>query len=185
MQHLKIGTWCLLCLWSLTAIGGDYGFQVRYASLVFQQDAVALTSGIDYRFSNTLVEALDNGVPLTLTVTTRIRQPRRGLWDETVWRRDLDFQIQYYPLSQVYRVVDETNRFQRSFPRLESALVALGELNEIAFSIEEGWTPPRPSYGEVEVWLNIERLPWALRPIAYFSPEWRLHSNPYRWWISQ
>ncbi len=180
---LRAGVWCLLCLWPLPATLDDYGFRVRHAFLAFQQDAIALTAGIDYRFSDTLVEALERGVPLTLTVTTRIRQPRRGLWDETVWRRDLDFRIQYYPLSQVYRVVDETNRFQRSFPRLDSALVALGELNEIVFTMEEGWAPPRFSYGEVKVWLNIERLPWALRPIAYFSPDWRLSSNPYRWEI--
>ncbi len=185
MRHLRALVWVLGWLWPLVVIAENYGFRVQHASLSFQKDAIALIASIDYRFSDTLVEALQHGVPLTLTVATSIRQPRRGLWDETLWRRDLDFRIQYYPLSQVYRVVDETNRFQRSFPRLESALVALGDLSEIAFPIQDGWNPPRFSYGQLKVRLNIERLPWALRPVAYFSPQWHLYSHPYRWQISK
>lgn len=185
MRHLNvligIGLWlCSLVVWPQ-----EYGFRVRHASLSFQQDAIALIAGITYRFSDTLIEALQHGVPLTLTVTTSIRQPRHWLWDDTLWRRKLNFRIQYYPLSQMYRVVDETNRFQRSFPRLETALAALGVLDEIALPVDEGWAPPRNSYAQLRVRLNIERLPWALRPLAYFSPEWRLYSSPYRWQISK
>ncbi|HEB78168.1 MAG TPA: DUF4390 domain-containing protein [Methylothermaceae bacterium] len=176
---MRIGL--LLLCWSLAAIAKDYGFRVKEADLVRQGDMLALSATIQYRFSPTLVEALHHGVPLTLTVKVRLLQPRRGLWDERLWQRRLNFRIQYYPLAQVYRVVDETNRSQRSFPRLDAALAALGELQEIALPVPENWQLPERAYAEVTVQLNIERLPWALRPQAYFTPDWRLISEPYRW----
>lgn len=170
----------LLC-WTLVATARDYGFRIEKADLVRRGDMVALSAAIHYRFSPTLVRALHHSVPLTLTVKVEILRPRRGLWDERLWQRKLNFRIQYYPLAQVYRVIDETNHFQRSFPRLDAALAALGELQEIALPVPEGWQPPDRAYAEVTVRLNIERLPWALRPQAYFSPAWRLISEPYRW----
>ncbi len=171
----------ILLGWTLTALAGDYGFRVERADLVRRGDMLALSAAIHYRFSSTLVRALRHGVPLTLTVEVRILRPRRGLWDERLWRRRLNFRIQYYPLARVYRVIDETNHSQRSFPRLDAALTALGRLQEIALPVPEGWRLPARAYAEVSVGLNIERLPWALRPLAYFSPAWRLISEPYRW----
>ncbi len=162
----------------------DYGFEVRQARLLRHSDAFALTARIDYRFSPAVIDALEAGVPLTLTVKTRIRQPRFWWWDSIAWRRDLDFRIQYYPLAKVYRVIDESNDFQRSFAQLNAALEALGDLQQIALPVAENWRPPRSSYAEVMAKLNLERLPWALRVPAYFSREWRLRSPPYRWPLS-
>ncbi len=170
-------------MWALLA-AADYGFEVRQARLLRHSDAFALTATIDYRFSPAMIDALESGVPLTLTVKTRIRQPRFWWWDSIVWRRDLDFRIQYYPLAKVYRVIDESNDFQRSFTQLSAALEALGELQQIALPVAENWRPPGSSYAEVIAKLNLERLPWALRVPAYFSPEWRLRSPPYRWLLS-
>lgn len=174
----------LLGLWTLSVTAaGDYGFRIRQASLAREGDLTLLSAAIDYRFSPTLIDALRHGVPLVLTVDACIHRPRRGLWDETLWCRALDFRLQYYPLAQVYRVVDETHRFQRSFPRLDAALAALGRLEGIALPPPPPQFPRR-GYASVRVRLNIERLPWALRPLAYFSPDWFLRSERYRWPLS-
>ncbi|GAB6066709.1 hypothetical protein JCM13664_00270 [Methylothermus subterraneus] len=170
----------LLAVWAAHLAARDEGFTVLYARLLRHSDAFALTAKIAYRFSPAVIEALESGIPLTLTVKTRIRRPRWG-WDATVWRRDLDFRIQYYPLAKVYRVIDESNDFQRSFAQLDAALEALGDLKQVALPVAEDWRPARDCYAEVWVKLNLERLPWALRVLAYFSPAWRLRSSPYRW----
>ncbi|GAB4361465.1 MAG: DUF4390 domain-containing protein [Methylohalobius sp. ZOD2] len=171
-------------LWA-TALAADYGFRVREARLLRQSDAYTLTAEIDYRFSPPVIDALNHGLPVVLTVTTRIRQPHDWLWDTTRWRRTLNFRIQYYPLAKVYRVIDETNRFQRSFAELSAALRALGDLQDIALPVAEEWRlTGSEHYAEVAVDLNIERLPWALRVPAYFSPQWRLHAPKYRWQLN-
>jgi len=169
--------------WLLAA--AEDAFVVRYARLLRQSDAFALTAKIDYRFNPTVIEALEAGVPLTLTVKTRIRRPRWGWWDATVWRRDLDFRVQYYPLAKVYRVVDESSNFHRSFAQLEAALSALGDLQQVILPVAEDWQPGPGCYAEVVAKLNLERLPWALRVLAYFSSSWRLRSSPYRWPLSE
>ena len=173
-----------LCLAPAWPAERDYGFRVSHASLAREGEVLVLNAAIDYRFSPTLVEALRHGVPLVLSVDTCLRRPRRALWDETLWCRTLDFRLQYYPLARVYRVVDETHRFQRSFPRLDAALAALGRLEAIALPPPAPPRLPRQGYVTVQVRLNIERLPWALRPRAWFSPDWRLRSERYRWPLS-
>lgn len=182
MSKVRIAV-ALLALWALLAAAVEYGFTVRQARLIRHSDAFALTAAIDYRFSPAVIDALQAGIPLTLTVKTRIRKPH-WWWDKIVWRRDLDFRIQYYPLAKVYRVIDESNDFQRSFSHLQAALAALGELQRIALPVAEEWQPDPDCYAEVIVKLNLERLPWALRVPAYFSPAWRLISPPYRWSLS-
>lgn len=184
MRGVRVTAATVLAMWTLLLTASDYGFAVRYARLMRQSDAFTLTAKIDYRFSSAMVEALESGVPLTLTVKTRIRRPRFWWLDAVVWRRDLDFRIQYYPLAKVYRVIDESNDFQRSFARLDVALEALGDLQQIALPVAEDWHPDPGCYAEVMTKLNLERLPWALRVPAYFSPQWRLRSPPFRWPLS-
>ncbi len=164
------------------AIGADFGFRVLQARLTQQSDALALSANIDYRFSPAAVDALRHGVPLTVAVTARILQPRHWFWDEVLWCKRLDFRLQYYPLAQSYQVVDEGNRVQRSFVTLKAALEALGVLQEVPLKApRRKLTPKDEVYVSLGVKLDIEKLPWALRPLAYLSPQWRLASSEYQW----
>ncbi|MCX8048533.1 MAG: DUF4390 domain-containing protein [Methylohalobius sp.] len=181
-MRLRVIVAGILALWASLA-AADYGFTVRYARLTRYPDALALTAMIDYRFSQAMIDALEAGVPLTLTVKTRIYQPRL-VWDKLLWRHDLDFKIQYYPLAKIYRVIDESNNFQRSFAQLEAALEALGKLDGIVLPMTEDRFLSPGCYAELTVKLNLNRLPWPLRVPAYFSPKWRLRSPPYRWPLS-
>ncbi|HHJ39374.1 MAG: hypothetical protein AXA67_05250 [Methylothermaceae bacteria B42] len=172
----------VLFTWLSSAIPADFGFKVLQARLTQQSDALALSASIDYRFSPVAVEALRHGIPLTVAVTARILQPRHWFWDEVLWQKRLHFRLQYYPLAQSYQVVDEGHRIQRSFGTLEAALDALGVLQEVPLKApRRKLTPKDEVYASLGVKLAIEKLPWALRPLAYLSPQWRLESSEYQW----
>lgn len=171
-----------LMIWLSSAIPDDFGFKVLQARLMQQSDTLALSANIDYRFSPAAVDALRHGVPLTVAVTARILQPRHWFWDEVLWQKRLNFRLQYYPLAQTYQVVDEVNRVQRSFVTLETALEALGVLQEVPLKApRRKLTQKDEVYASVGVKLDIEKLPWALRPLAYLSSQWRLASPEYQW----
>lgn len=155
--------------------GGALPFQIEQADLAYYPDTLLLSARIDYRLSEEVKGALRQGVPITTLLEVRLMGP---LWP--IWREQLAFRLEFLPLSGLYRVVDLESGIQRSFPRLEEATRALGQLEEKAFSLSERRF--RESRGvELRVWLDRSQLPWSLWLKTLFDPKWHLSSPVYRW----
>ena len=74
------------------------GFEVRAASTRLEQGVYRLNASIEYRFSNAALDALRNGVPLTVELQMEVRRRRPWVWDETVYTLAQRYRIEYRPL---------------------------------------------------------------------------------------
>jgi hypothetical protein len=136
---------------------------------------------VEYRFTDDVLEALDNGVPLWVELHVQVR--REGAW---VWEGDLvDFrvrsQIRYGPLSSTYQVVDMQSGERESFATRAAALKALGDVKDLLVVRADQLKPSEKYVVEMRAMLDIEALPLPLRPLAYLSPAWNL-SSEWRTW---
>lgn len=156
-------------------------FIIEDASIGVREGSYRLDARINYRFNDTALEALRNGVPLTVEVRVEVYRLRPVLWDERVTHLRLRHQLRYRALSQLYQVIDLDNRSQRNFASITAALQALGTLRNLPVMEAGTLAQGEQFYVRLRADLDIEALPLPLRPLAYVSPSWHLASEWYRW----
>jgi hypothetical protein len=148
------------------------------------EGAYLLDANIVYDFSEQALEALDNGVPLTLLVHVQVRRAAAWIWEDSAADIRLRYAIRYKPLSERYEVYRLPGHGGRSFVGRDAAIAALGEIRDLHL-VDAGRLEPGEAYEvQIRVELDIEELPLPLRPMAYLSPAWKLGSPWTKWPLS-
>lgn len=179
-----IAGWRLgILLWALLwmAGAGAVGFDIVSASTRLEGDVYHLNARIDYRFSGPALDALQNGVPLTVELEMEVRRRRSWLWDETVYALTQRFRLEYHALSQQYLVNNLNSGERRGFSTRSGAVQFMGQINNFPF-LDKGLLEKDVRYeGALRVALDRETLPAPLRLVAYLSDDWRLASEWFTW----
>lgn len=174
-----------LCLLGLALTGRTAwphaGFSIQRAELIRFGGHYVLNADIDYGFSATAIDALENSVPLTLIMRCKIERDRFYLWDETLMDYRRRMQIHYHPLGKLFQLTFEDRDDPQSYTSLDALLGALGTIRALPI-VPAAWIKSGETYeAGLSVSLDIESLPLPLRPTAYLSPSWYLGSSWYRW----
>lgn len=177
-------TFCVLMtlLLAVEAVATDFGFRVDRAELLLEKNHYVLNADIDYRFSETAIDALRNGVPLTLVLNLALRRPRAYWWDETVLSEQRLLRIRYHPLAKLFQLSYDGG-VPQNFASLTALLDAMGTIRQIPVMPAERLSMGGRYRASLSVRLDIESLPLPLRPIAYVTPAWYLSSPLYQWHV--
>ncbi len=164
-----------------TVVSENHGFLIKNAELIKKHGDLALNADIEFHFGENAIELLQNAVPLTVSVHLNVLRKRKYFWDQPVEKVKLSFRIRYHALVELFQVINEDTGVQRNFATLESAIEALGAIRGLSVMKADTLEKQHQYRAEIKVGLDVERLPIALRPIAYFSSDWSLSSSWYRW----
>jgi len=156
-------------------------FRVNHARTVLVDDVYRLEASLEYHFSAEALDALHNGVPLTLILDIEVYQPRRYLWEKTLADLKQRYRIQYHALSDKYLLRNLNSGLQATFTRLDDALASLGNIGEIPIIDAHLLDPGERYMVRVRSRLDIDKLPVPLRLEAYVSSDWWLTSGWYSW----
>lgn len=173
----------LVLLWGVLGAAGAWaaGFEVIGASTKLEGGVYRLNARIEYHFSGPALEALQNGVPLTVELEMEVRRRRPWLWDETVYALTQRFRLEYHALSRQYLVNNLNSGERRGFSSRTAALQFMGQITDFPL-LDKGLLTPGERYeGALRAWLDIESLPAPLRLFAYLSDDWRLTSEWRAW----
>ncbi|MEA3640958.1 MAG: DUF4390 domain-containing protein [Lamprobacter sp.] len=141
-----------------------------------------LSAAIDYGFSERALEALENGVPLTILVHIQVREQGAWIWNESLVDVSLRYRIRYKPLSEHYLVSRLPGEEQgRTFVTRQAAITALGELNHLYLVSEKRLDPEQAYEVHLRASLDIEELPLPLRPMAYLRSGWKQSTGWTKW----
>lgn len=150
-----------------------------------QQDGVfVMHAEVSYDFPERPLEALKNGVPLTLEVHVQLRRAGAWIWERDLIERRLRYQVRYHALASVYQVMDLQSEELQDFVTLESALAALGEIPPVPLIGVTELAPAQRYELSVKASLDIESLPVPLRAMAYITPSWNLSSEWKTWLLA-
>lgn len=182
IQHASAARLLALLLGLLWTMGSHAaGFEVISAATRLEGGVYRLNAHIEYRFSNAALEALQNGVPLTVEIEMEVRRRRSWVWDETVYALTQRFQLDYHALSQQYLVTNLNSGARRAFPTRSAALGFMGRIQDFPL-LDRSLLAKNERYeGALRVRLDIEALPAPLRLFAYLSADWRLTSEWRAW----
>jgi hypothetical protein len=150
---------------------------IRSARLAGATDAPMLELGLDCRLSGPMQDALDHGIPLTLTVRVDARRwrflPSTALSEQRI-------ELRYFPLSRRYQLRDlDAPADVRSFA---TPGYLLAGLNSLRLPLPAAFAAlPRDASAHVQAGLETGALPGALRLPALFEPAWQLTASEYTW----
>jgi hypothetical protein len=171
--------WLLAAILALPAEAG--GFRVASAKTHLDGETYVLDARILYGFSDLALEALDNGVPLTIEVHVQVRSRDAWIWDDTLLDRRLRYAIRYKPLSERFLVSQLPGEGGRSFVTRDAAIAALGEIKGLPLVSAARLDPDTRYDVHLKAELDIEELPLPLRPMAYLRPAWKLSTGWTKW----
>ena len=145
---------------------------VRGASIARTVNGPVLQLSLDCQLGETLRDALDHGIPLTFAV--RLRS------DDDAVQATRRVEMRYFPLSRRYVLRDRDRsdiiRSAVAPAYLVDAMAAL----RIPVDRQVGEVPPGRLW-HVQVSLERNALPGALRLPALLSPDWRLRTKEFEW----
>lgn len=177
------GAWGLLLLLVLAAAvaSGGRGFRVTAVETRTVAGIIEMDAQLDYGFSERALEALANGVPLTIDVHVQVRAADAWVWEESLVDRRLSYRLRYRPLAGAYLVVQLPGEEGRTYVSREAAIEALGDLRAVQLLAPDRLDPARAYEIHLRASLDIEELPLPLRPTAYLSGDWKHASEWTRW----
>ncbi len=170
---------CGLCLMTLTVIPGPaIAFAVNDVASEFRNGALLITANVSFEFTDQVIEALESGIPMTITTQIRVYRQRDAMWDKRIADRLFAEQIRYrtFPVTYVVESYDRT--ISGAYGRYRDAVAALGgtrlyrvDLDGIATEAVDGMR------ASIRVALDRAKLPGALRMRSFFDADWRLLSG--------
>lgn len=164
----------------------EAGFDIRNARTKLVNGVYLLDADISFVFSDDALEAIDNGVPVTIVLEMQVLRERDFIWDNLWWDENIaqleaKMRIETRPLSNNYLLRNLNSGETEIFDSFTELVVGLGKIRNFplldAYLIgDEG-----RFYLRLRALLDIESLPSPMRPLAYFSSLWRLQSDWYEW----
>ena len=169
-----------LCL-STSVVAAPAQFAVHDAKTVLSDEVYYLEAKLEYKFSEVVLTALDNGVTLTLVLDIEVYSPSRYLWEDVIATLEQRYQIQYHALSEQYLLRNLNSGSQFVYSSLDSALATLGKIERVPI-LDAHLLQTNEHYKvRVRSRLDLNSLPVPLQLKAYVSSEWWLSSGWYSW----
>lgn len=182
LRHCLAFCACVALLPAPPVCVADDGFRILRAAVrpAGQGEGHVLDADIDYRFSEPVIDALRNGVSLTLVL--RIKIKREDDWlNRTVLDENRSFHVSYRALSRLYQLVYDNSETPHNFVAVKALLEAMGSIRDLPLPKALRLVPQERYRASLKVDLDIESLPLPLRPVAYVTPAWYLDSPLYQW----
>lgn len=182
----KSASWLLravlvLLLTLITANAWARGFIVQHAGTRLVDGVYLMDADIQLGLSEPNLQAMRSGIALTIEMEIAVMEPRDWLWDREIAGLRQRYRLEFHALAGQFVVTNLNSGELRSFPTLGTATDAVGRVRDLPLLDESLLEPGLDYYARLRVRLDIEALPAPLRPVAYFSSDWRLASNWYRW----
>lgn len=157
------------------------GFVVNKAETRLVDKVYQLSADIDYTFSDDILSAIRNGVPITVAIVIQITRPRRYLWDSEVATLTQRYQIQFHALAEQYIVRNLNSGGQSTHPTFHIAVSSFKDIVDLPLIDNNLLDAARTYIVKIRAYLELAALPAPLRLNAYISSSWRLSSQWYTW----
>jgi Domain of unknown function (DUF4390) len=156
-------------------------FHVRSAETRLVDGVQVLDARLQLVLSDEALNALNNGVPLTIELTLEVLRIRRFMPDAVDAELDLRYELEYRPLSQRYIVRNLNSANQDSFATLYSALNSLGRIDNLPV-VDDSILDPDSRYRmRLQALLSTRQYPAPLRMLFFWRDQWQLKSDWFEW----
>ena len=178
----------IVCL-ALCSGSAHAGITFTHAELIPDSNtedgtAYLLTADAAIELDDGVERGLASGVPIYFNAEFEIHQIRKWWFDKQVHKSVIRFALVYYELTRHYRVTMPGNARAKNFRSLLDALDFIGSLHRMPVKTDSQLINGGNYSASIELLLDQNSLPLALRPVAFLSSEWRVESEAFHWLIN-
>ena len=156
-------------------------FNVRSATTVLSNGVHELDARLQLLLSDEANAALTSGVPLRIALEIEMIRVRRWIPDAQEATLNVDYELEYRPLSQRYLVRNVNSGDQESFATLYAALNNLGRVQGLPI-IDDALLDEDSTYRlRMRALLSTQQYPAPLRMLFFWRGQWQLKSDWYEW----
>ncbi len=155
-------------------------FQVVSARTYSLQSSIVIDAALQLDFSHEVIDALENGIPLTIAVEVQVFRERSGWFDVLIKESRQLFELRYHPLTDVHEVTNVATNERYSFSSRQDAMAVLGTIRGAYLLEHQVLNKNKAYFIQIRTLLDISYLPAELRQVAALSSSWRLESSWYR-----
>jgi len=168
----------------------EAGFDIRNARTKLVSGVYLLDADISFVFSEDALEAIDNGVPVTIVLEMQVLHERSFIWDNLWWDENVaqleaKLRIETRPLSNNYLLRNLNSGETQVYGSFDDLVVGLGKIRDFPLIDQYLIGNEGRYYLRLRALLDIESLPSPMRPLAYLNSLWRLKSDWYEWPIER
>ena len=157
------------------------GFVIRTAYTELTGGVYYLNADVGLDLSDDAVNALENGLPLTVELQIEIIKHRSFLWNTRIAELTQSYQISYHALTRRFIITNLNSGDQQSFANYRDAITDLGQVSDLPV-IDARLLEPDTSYNiRMRAVLDIKDFPGPLQLIASLFKGWDLSSDWYQW----
>ena len=157
------------------------GFVIRTAYTELLNGVYYLNADVDLSLSDDAVNALENGLPLTVVLQIEIIKHHSWWWDKKVASLEQRYQISYHALTRRFIITNLNSGDQQSFASYRDAITNLGQVSDLPV-IDANLLESGARYDiRMRAALDIKDFPGPLQLIASLFKGWDLTSDWYEW----
>ena len=176
----------MLCLLSAPPVsaeeeGVEPSFSIVSAESRIDDQVIRLDAAFELIFSENLIEALHNGVPLTLLVEMDVLRERSYWLSETVAEIEQRFQVTYNPITGRYQYHNLNSDARFQLPSFDVVTLMLSHLSNFPLLDHSLLESGERYLGRIRIRVDREKFPVPLRLMSYVSSDWDLVSEWYEW----
>lgn len=157
-------------------------FEIRNAFAQPVDGVWQLTAIIDLSLSRAALDALAEGIPLTLVLDIVVTRERRFLPDEDVAELVQRWRLEYDALSERYVVVNLNSRAQATYPSLDEALEDLSRIDGLPLIDEDLLVAGSRHDVGLRASVEIGGISTAVKLLVFWR-EWSRSTDWYTWSI--
>ena len=157
------------------------GFIIRTAYTELAGGVYYLNADVDLNLSDDAVNALENGLPLTVELQIEIIKHRSFIWNTRIAALTQRYQISFHALTRRFIITNLNSGDQQSFASYREAVTSLGQVSDLPV-IDANLLQPDTRYNiRMRAVLDIKSFPGPLQLIASLFKGWDLSSDWYQW----
>ena len=157
------------------------GFVIRTAYTELLNGVYYLNADVDLSLSDDAVNALENGLPLTVVLQIEIIKHHTWWWDKKVATLEQRYQISFHALTRRFVITNLNSGDLQSFASYRDAITSLGQVSDLPV-IDANLLQPGTRYDiRMRAALDIKDFPGPLQLIASLFKGWDLTSDWYEW----
>jgi hypothetical protein len=157
------------------------GFIIRTAYTELAGGVYYLNADVDLNLSDDAVNALENGLPLTVELQIEIIKHRSFIWNTRIAALTQRYQISFHALTRRFIITNLNSGDQQSFASYREAVTSLGQVSDLPV-IDADLLQPDTRYNiRMRAVLDIKSFPGPLQLIASLFKGWDLSSDWYQW----
>jgi len=161
------------------ALDGTLGVQSAFVSV--EDGVYLLQARVTYPVNDQIRAALRDGVSLTFELEAVVERERRFWADARVVDIRLERELVYHTVSDRYVVRGSQGRDIDSYPSLDAALAALGNVDRWPILVASQVAADAEHVVKVRAGVRRGRLTDALRVILFWTDDWHRETEWYTW----